>query len=110
MGYSHADPEREHVCYLQLQNHIQAGKALDQGWRVGMGPTLGCQNIWSDHINSLLQLELPYWHDSRQWQLKLNTQWQYVVNPQNSIRFSWQYQQQNSKDWMKTSLGYIWFF
>ena len=110
MGYSYANPAREHLCYMQLQNHIQAGKALDQGWRVGMGPTIGCQNIWSDHINSLLQLELPYWGDSKQWQLKLNTQWQYVLNPQNVIRFNWQYQQQDHKDWMKTSLGYVRFF
>lgn len=110
MGYSYANPAREHLCYMQLQNHIQAGKALDQGWRVGMGPTIGCQNIWSDQINSLLQLELPYWGDSKQWQLKLNTQWQYVLNSQNVIRFNWQYQQQDHKDWMKTSLGYVRFF
>ncbi|MDN5513457.1 DUF4105 domain-containing protein [Acinetobacter sp.] len=110
MGYSYANPEREHLCYIQLQNHIQAAKALDQGWRIGMGPTLGCQNIWSDHVNSLVQLELPYWQDSQQWQLKLNTQWQYVINSQNALRLNWQYQQQDHKDWMKTSLGYVRFF
>lgn len=110
MGYSYADPEREHVCYMQLQNHIQAGKALEQGWRVGMGPTIGCQNIWSDKINSLIQVELPYWQDSKQWQLKLDSHLQYVLNHQNAIRFSWQYQQQDHKDWMKTSLGYVRFF
>ncbi|MGE4314648.1 DUF4105 domain-containing protein [Acinetobacter sp.] len=110
MGYSYADPEREHVCYMQLQNHIQAGKALEQGWRVGMGPTIGCQNIWSDKINSLIQVELPYWQDSKQWQLKLDSHLQYVLNHQNAIRFSWQYQQQDHTDWMKTSLGYVRFF
>ena len=110
MGYSYANSEREHLCYIQLQNHIQAGQALDQGWRIGMGPTAGCQNIWSDKINSLIQVELPYWQDSQQWQLKLNTQWQYVLNPQNAIRFDWQYQQQNNQDWMKTSLGFVRFF
>ncbi|OTG69744.1 hypothetical protein B9T26_14955 [Acinetobacter sp. ANC 4169] len=110
MGYSYANPEREHLCYIQLQNHIQAAKALDQGWRIGMGPTVGCQNIWSDHVNSLVQLELPYWQDSQQWQLKLNTQWQYVINSQNALRLNWQYQQQDHKDWMKTSLGYVRFF
>ncbi|WP_291356089.1 MULTISPECIES: DUF4105 domain-containing protein [unclassified Acinetobacter] len=109
-GYSHADQAREHLCYAQLQGHLQAGKALDRGWRVGAGPTLGCQNIWSDKINSLIQVELPYWEDSQQWQLRLNTQLQYVFNPQNAIRFNWQYQQQDSKDWMKTGVGYIRFF
>lgn len=110
MGYSYADQAREHLCYAQLQNHVQVGKALNEGWRVGVGPTVGCQNIWSEKINSLLQVELPYWEDSHQWQLKLNTQLQYVLNQQNAIRLNWQYQQQDNKDWMKTSLGYVRFF
>ena len=44
-GYSYADQAREHLCYVQAQTHLQAGKALDKGWRIGAGPTLGCQNI-----------------------------------------------------------------
>ena len=110
MGYSYADQARDYLCYAQLQNHIQAGKALHDGWRIGMGPTIGCQNIWSDKINSLIQVELPYWQDSQQWQLRLNTQLQYILNHQNAIRFNWQYQQQDSKDWMKTRVGYVRFF
>ncbi|MFZ0330252.1 MAG: hypothetical protein WAL54_03370, partial [Acinetobacter bohemicus] len=110
MGYSYADKERKHLCYAQLQNHIQAGKALEQGWRVGMGPTVGCQNIWTDKINSLLQVELPYWQDSHQWQLKLNTQFQYILNNQNALRIGWQYQKQNGQDWDQASLGYVRFF
>lgn len=110
MGYSYADQEREHLCYAQVQNHIQAGKALEQGWRVGMGPTVGCQNIWTDKINSLLQVELPYWQDSHQWQLKLNTQFQYILNNQNTLRLGWQYQKQNGQDWDQASLGYVRFF
>lgn len=110
MGYSYADQKREHLCYVQLQNHLQAGKALDKGWRIGLGPTLGCQNIWSDQVNSLVQVELPYWEDAHQWQLKLNTQVQYVLNNQNALRLNWQYQQQANQDWNKTSLGYVHFF
>ncbi len=110
MGYSYADKERKHLCYAQLQNHIQAGNALEQGWRVGIGPTLGCQNIWTDKINSLLQVELPYWQDSHQWQLKLNTQFQYILNNQNALRIGWQYQKQNGQDWDQASLGYVRFF
>lgn len=110
MGYSAADQQREHVCYAQIQNHLQMGKVLDKGWRMGLGPTFGCQNIWTDQINSLVQVELPYWHDSHQWQFKLNTQIQYVLNNQNAIRLNWQFQQQAHKDWTKTSLGYVHFF
>ncbi len=93
-----------------MQTQLQVGKALDQGWRVGAGPTVGCQNIWSDHMNSLVQVELPYWEDSHHWHLKLNTQLQYAFNPQHALRLSWTYQQQQSKDWDQWSLGLIRFF
>ncbi|MDO5542257.1 MAG: DUF4105 domain-containing protein [Acinetobacter sp.] len=109
-GYSVANQAREHLCYAQIQNHVQAGKALDKGWRVGIGPTLGCQNIWSARMNSLVQVELPYWEDRHQWQFKLNSQLQYVLNPQHVLRLGWEYQQQDKQDWNKTSLGYVHFF
>ena len=110
VGYSGANASREHLCYAQMQTQLQAGKALDQGWRVGAGPTVGCQNIWSDQINSLVQVELPYWEDSHRWQLKLNTELQYAFNPQHALRLSWEYQQQQSKDWDQWSLGLIRYF
>jgi len=109
-GYSWANAEREHLCYVQLQTHVQAGKALDEGWRAGLGPTAGCQNIWTDRINSLVQIELPYWHDSQQWMLNLNTELQYSLNMQNAIRIGWQYQQQGSLDWQALHLHYIRYF
>lgn len=110
MGYSWASADREHICYAQLQNHLQAGKALERGWRVGVGPTVGCQNIWSPQLNSVLQVELPYWEDAQQWNLRLHSQLQYVLNPQHAIRLGWEYQQQDQQDWHQTSLGYAWFF
>lgn len=110
MGYSWANSAREHVCYAQMQTHIQTGKALEQGWRVGMGPTVGCQNIWTDRIHSLIQIELPYWHDSQQWQFKSHTQVQYAFNAQNAVRLSWEYQQQQSKEWQQWGLGLIRYF
>ena len=75
-----------------------------------MGPTVGCQNIWTDQINSLIQIELPYWHDSQQWQFKSHTQVQYGFNAQNAVRLSWQFQQQQSKDWQQWGLGLIRYF
>lgn len=109
-GYSLADQERQHLCYAQLQHHLQFGPALDKGWRVGMGPTLGCQNIWTDRINSVVQAELPYWEDAHAWQLNLNTQLQYLLNNQNAFRLNWQYQSQQHQDWHKVSLGYVRYF
>jgi len=110
VGYSFADYELKHVCYGQLQTYLQAGSNLDKGWRVGMGPTLGCMNQWFERFNSVVQIELPYWEDQNQWNLRVNTQWQYVINSNNTVRLNLDYEQQNHRDWMKSSLGYVWFF
>ncbi|OTG83703.1 DUF4105 domain-containing protein [Acinetobacter sp. ANC 4648] len=109
-GYTLADDQREHLCFAELQTQLQAGKALDLGWRIGVGPTFGCQNLWSDRVNSLLQLELPYWSDSHQWNVRFNSMLQYSINQQSSFRVNWEYQQQQNKDWMKLGLGYVRFF
>ncbi|EQB4401634.1 DUF4105 domain-containing protein [Acinetobacter baumannii] len=110
VGYSLADYERKHICYGQVQTYVQAGSNLDKGWRVGVGPTLGCMNQWLEKFNTVVQVELPYWEDQNQWNLRLNTQWQYAINSNNAIRFNWDYEKQNHLDWMKSSLGYVWFF
>ena len=109
-GYTLADDDRQHLCYAELQTQLQAGQALERGWRVGLGPTLGCQNIWSDQLSSLVQLELPYWEDSHQWNVRVNSMVQYTMNQKNSLRMNWEYQQQHSKDWIKLGLGYVRFF
>ncbi|HCG3444971.1 TPA: DUF4105 domain-containing protein [Acinetobacter baumannii] len=110
VGYSLADYERKYICYGQVQTYVQAGSNLDKGWRVGVGPTLGCMNQWLEKFNTVVQVELPYWEDQNQWNLRLNTQWQYAINSNNAIRFNWDYEKQNHLDLMKSSLGYVWFF
>ncbi|MBP2990892.1 DUF4105 domain-containing protein, partial [Acinetobacter baumannii] len=104
VGYSLADYERKYICYGQVQTYVQAGSNLDKGWRVGVGPTLGCMNQWLEKFNTVVQVELPYWEDQNQWNLRLNTQWQYAINSNNAIRFNWDYEKQNHLDWMKSSL------
>lgn len=63
VGYSLADYERKYICYGQVQTYVQAGSNLDKGWRVGVGPTLGCMNQWLEKFNTVVQVELPYWED-----------------------------------------------
>lgn len=109
-GYSWANQERTHLCYVQSQMQVQGGKSLDQGWRVGLGPTLGCQNIWSERFNSLVQAELPYWEDVHQWNLKLDAELQYIVNQQNALRLGYEYQQQDDQAWNKLKLSYVFFY
>ncbi|WP_180074391.1 MULTISPECIES: DUF4105 domain-containing protein [unclassified Acinetobacter] len=109
-GYSWANQERTHLCYVQSQMQVQGGKSLDDGWRVGLGPTLGCQNIWSEKLNSLVQAELPYWEDTHQWNLKLDAELQYIVNQQNALKLGYEYQQQDDQDWNKLKLSYVFFY
>ena len=109
-GYTLADDDRKNLCYAELQTHLQAGKSLDNGWRLGLGPTLGCQNLWTDQLNSVVQLELPYWEDSHQWNLRIDSYLQYSLSSQNSLRVSWEYQQQDGQDWMKGSFGFAHYF
>ena len=109
-GYSLADYDRQHLCYAQLQGHLQGGRSLDKGWRAGLGPTVGCVNQWSDHMNSVMQIELPYWQDQNQWNLRVGTQLQYSFNSNNALRLNWDFEQQDYKNWTKFGLGYAWFF
>ncbi|MBK5646430.1 MAG: hypothetical protein I4N51_04495, partial [Acinetobacter sp.] len=109
-GYTLADDDRKHLCYAELQTQLQAGTSLDKGWRVGLGPTLGCQNIWSDRLNSIVQVELPYWQDSSEWNLRILSTLQYSLNRQNSLNVNWEYQQQNQLDWQKIGLGFVHYF
>ncbi len=109
-GFSRANSGRRHLCYAQMQVHFQGSKALDDGWRAGAGPALGCQNIWSDNINSLVQVELPFWQDQNQWNLRLNSQIQYALNAQNALRLGWEFQQQHGFDWDKASFEFVHFF
>ncbi|APU49263.1 DUF4105 domain-containing protein [Acinetobacter junii] len=110
VGYSLADYDRRHLCYAQMQSHFQGGRSLDKGWRVGVGPTVGCMNIWTDTINSVVQIELPYWEDQSQWNLRVGSQLQYSLNSNNALRLNWNFEQQDHKDWSKVGLGYVWFF
>ncbi|MFW1953060.1 DUF4105 domain-containing protein [Acinetobacter beijerinckii] len=110
VGYSLADYDRRHLCYAQMQSYIQGGRSLDKGWRVGVGPTVGCMNIWTDKINSVVQIELPYWEDQSQWNLRVGSQLQYSLNSNNALRLNWDFEQQDHKDWSKVGLGYVWFF
>ncbi len=109
-GFSVADADRQHLCFAQVQNYVQAGKDLDRGWRVGLGPTLGCQNIWTEKWLSVLQLQLSYWEDQHQWQFNSDAQLQYHFKHQNAVRVHWQYQQQNDLDWNKFGLSLLRYF
>ena len=108
-GYSLA-PITQHICFAQLQTHVQAGQALDQGWRVGVGPLLGCQSQWTEAINSVMRVQLPYWQDQQQWQFNTKFELQYQLDPQQAVALQYQYEQQNAKTWDEFKLRYSVFY
>lgn len=110
LGYSWLLGHDQHLCYGQLQNQFEAGKALDLGWRTGIGPTAGCQSLWSDQINSVVQVELPFWDDVDQWQMKAKTELQYVIQPNQTLRVGYEYQLQDHKNWDRLSFSFVQYF
>lgn len=110
IGQSVATASMTQLCFAQAQAWLQAGQALDDGWRLGLGPTWGCQSIWSEHIQSWLQVSLPYWSDAKQWQLRTQATMQYRINAQQVLRFNIDAQQQQKKSWQSGALSYHWYY
>lgn len=109
-GLSIANEQHQHLCYAQLQNHLQVGKALADDWRFALGPVFGCQQIWTDQWNSVWHIQLPYWSDLHQWQFKTNVEIQYALNAQDVVRVAYHYEQQKQQHWDMLSLKFIHFF
>lgn len=109
-GYSFANQARTHLCYGQMQMQLQGSQSLDEGWRLGAGPVLGCQNIWHEKLNTTVHVELPIWSDTLELNVRFNSQIQYVIDPQNALRVGFEYQQQDGKDWQQWQVGYRFFY
>ena len=109
-GYSLADTARQQICFAQVQTYLQAGKVLDDGWRLGLGPLLGCQSQWTERLNSVVKLQLPYWQDQQQWQFNTKFDLQYQFNQQQVLVLQYQYVQQHDLNWDALKLRYSFFY
>ncbi len=102
------------LCYGLASGAFEAGSALDKGWRVGVGPTLGC--LWNTPKFSLqLQNATDFWQDSHTWQ----NQWQVGLQVplslgaserRQALRFAWQQTQQGSQRSQEASASWLWYF
>ena len=82
------------LCYGLGSGALEAGNALDKGWRVGVGPTVGC--LWNTpKLSVQLQNATDFWQDSHTWQ----NQWQIglqvplnlgTADRRQALRFAWQ--------------------
>lgn len=109
-GYSWMNAAENNICFVQMQAHLQAGQSLNDGWRMGLGPKLGCQTVWFDRVSSWLELNMPLWHDSQQWQIQPHLHLQYQIQPQHMLAFGYELEYQNTQHWQGMRLGYSWFY
>lgn len=88
------------ICYALATGNAQAGKGLQQGYRMGIGTTLGCIQQFSDKLRGTAEIAIPFWYqggrrgDDGYWQPSTNLGIQYDINANNAVRLTHQYQWQ----------------
>ncbi len=97
------------LCYGFLQGQLQGGNHLDDGWRVGLGPRIGCRQQ-SSVGQLLVDVQSLYHQDSNQLlhTAKLGYQWQ--INTNNAIRLNTHFEQQQQRHWQSGELGWVKYF
>lgn len=105
-GYSKMWSDDKLLCSAQTKIALQAGQALEKGWRAGIAPVAQCLFYWSDDWQQRAEFSPMYWHDSQKWQWNMIHQLQYSWSPQHALRLDWKYQQQEGLSWEKWLLGY----
>jgi hypothetical protein len=105
------------LCYGLASGALEAGHALDKGWRVGAGPTFGCLlNI--PKFSLKVQNATDFWLDDHTWQ----NEWQIGAqipleiafidrsNRKEALRFAWQQTQQGSLRYQEASASWLLYF
>jgi hypothetical protein len=105
------------LCYGLASGALEAGRALKKGWRVGIGPTIGC--LWNLPQFSLqLQNVTDFWQDNHTWQnqwqvaaqIPMNISWIDRAKHREALRFSWQQTQQGSLRYQEASASWLLYF
>jgi len=97
------------LCYSFLQGHLQAGNHLDDGWRVGLGPRVGCRQQ-SSVGQLLVDVQSLYHQDSNQFLNSVNLGYQWQITPNNAIRLNAHIEQQQQTHWQSGELGWVRYF
>ena len=99
------------LCYGLASLALEAGAALDNGWRAGIGPSVGC--LWNRPGYSL-QLEGAdyYWQDSHRWQaqFKFGAQMPLGSDQRQALRLSVQQSLQVGIRHQEASLAWLHYF
>ncbi len=102
------------LCYGLASAALEGGKSLDHGWRVGVGPTLGC--LWNSPAFSLqLQSTQMFWQDQHVWENQSKVGLQIPLHigagdQQQAMRVNWQQNRQSSQHSQEVSLSWLRYF
>ncbi|WP_410209771.1 DUF4105 domain-containing protein [Aquirhabdus sp.] len=102
------------LCYGLASAALEGGKFLDHGWRVGMGPSLGC--LWNMSAFSLqLQSTQLFWQDQHVWENQSKVGAQIPLHlgsndQRQALRVSWQQTRQSSRQSHEFSLSWLRYF
>jgi hypothetical protein len=97
------------LCYGQLQVNLEAGPALDRGWRAGAGPRLGClaageRSQWQLEAGSL------YRRDQHVWESRALLGWQFQPVPEQAVRLTLSLAAENSLNAAQADLAWLHYF
>lgn len=97
------------LCYLQLKGDIEAGQALQNGWRTGIGPRLGCMGHTSQS-QWLLELSSLYRNGPSAWDTVGTLGWQVQIDHDNALRLNANIEAENDQHRSGGSLAWMHYF
>lgn len=109
LGYAIGDPTTS-LCYAQVQGALQLGGNLQENWRMGLGPRIGCSQQITANSRALLNITMPYWSDQHAWEMQSQLGLQLDLNRQYALRVSGEYHQQKQKDFSGFEASFIRYF
>ncbi len=102
-------PREDWLCYGLLEADLQAGAALDRGWRVGLGPRLGCL-AYATRQQWQLQAGSRYREELSAWQNRLDLAWQLNLSPGHALRLEAVIESENRQRLAQGQLRWLHYF
>lgn len=109
LGYSVGNTDNT-LCYAQAQGRLQLSGHLNNHWRAGIGPRLGCVQQITANSRALLNVSLPYWSDQHAWEMQSQLGLQVDINRGYALRLSSTYSQQRQKDFSGFEASVVGYF
>lgn len=107
-GVNYALSDRT-MCFGLIESDIQAGTDLKEGWRIGMGPKVGCL-ISGSYTQWQIEAGSRYRDDQSAWESQLKAGMQWSLNKTNAIRLEATAEQQDSINRVSGGIRWMHYF